>query len=222
MEFWTALLSIVIIDLVLAGDNAIVVGMAARQVPKELQRKVIFWGTAGAVVTRVLATVAVVWILKVSGLLLAGGATLVWIAYKLLAEEKQHEVKAADTMLVAIRNIIIADTVMGLDNVLAVAGAAHHHVVLVILGLAISMPIVIGGSTLVLRWMERFAWLIYVGAGVLAYTAVGMMTDERWWRPFFEENVWLKYGLMVLVIAGVLIAGHFSRSRREEVSNASF
>jgi YjbE family integral membrane protein len=222
MEFWTALLSIVIIDLVLAGDNAIVVGMAARQVPKELQRKVIFWGTAGAVVTRVLATVAVVWILKVSGLLLAGGATLVWIAYKLLAEEKQHEVKAADTMLVAIRNIIIADTVMGLDNVLAVAGAAHHHVVLVILGLAISMPIVIGGSTLVLRWMERFAWLIYVGAGVLAYTAVGMMTDERWLRPFFEENVWLKYGLMVLVIAGVLIAGHFSRSRREEVSNASF
>lgn len=125
MEFLSALLSIIIIDLVLAGDNAIVIGLAARNLPKHQQKKAVIWGTVGAVVIRALATLFVVWLLKVPGLLLIGGILLVWIAYKLLVEEKGHDVEAVGSLWEAIRTIIIADALMGLDNVLAVAGAAH-------------------------------------------------------------------------------------------------
>ncbi len=123
-EFWSALLAIVIIDLVLAGDNAIVIGMAARNLPKENQKKVIFWGTFGAIAIRSVLTLVVVWLLLIPGLRVVGGLLLVWIAYKLLVEEKSHEVKTATNLWAAIRTIIIADTAMGLDNVLAVGGAA--------------------------------------------------------------------------------------------------
>lgn len=143
MEFLTALLSIVIIDLVLAGDNAIVIGLAARNLPKHQQKKAVIWGTVGAVVIRALATLFVVWLLKVPGLLLIGGILLVWIAYKLLVEEKGHDVEAGGSLWEAIRTIIIADALMGLDNVLAVAGAAHDSFLLVILGLMISVPIMV-------------------------------------------------------------------------------
>src|SRR4051812_31102799 len=127
MEFLTALLSIIMIDLVLAGDNAIVIGLAARNLPKNLQKKVIIWGTVGAIAIRALATVIVVWLLKIPGLLVIGGVLLIWIAYKLLVEEKGHDVQAGNGFWAAIRTIIIADALMGLDNVLAVAGAAHGN-----------------------------------------------------------------------------------------------
>ncbi|TXK90456.1 YjbE family putative metal transport protein, partial [Parageobacillus sp. SY1] len=143
MEFLSALLSIIIIDLVLAGDNAIVIGLAARNLPKHQQKKAVIWGTVGAVVIRALSTLFVVWLLKVPGLLLIGGILLVWIAYKLLVEEKGHDVEAVGSLWEAIRTIIIADALMGLDNVLAVAGAAHGSFLLVILGLLISVPIMV-------------------------------------------------------------------------------
>lgn len=147
-EFWSALLAIVIIDLVLAGDNAIVIGLSARNLPKNQQKKVIFLGTFGAIGIRSLLTLIVVWLLKIPGLLLIGGILLVWIAYKLLVEEKQHDVKSAASLCSAVKTIIIADTVMGLDNVLAVAGTAHGDFLLVVLGLLISVPIVVWGSAL--------------------------------------------------------------------------
>ncbi|KLR75335.1 membrane protein, partial [Geobacillus sp. T6] len=174
-EFWTALLSIIIIDLLLAGDNAIVIGLAARNLPKHQQKKAVVWGTVGAVVIRALATIFVVWLLKIPGLLLVGGVLLVWIAYKLLVEGKGHDdVEAGGSLWEAIRTIIIADALMGLDNVLAVAGAAHGSFLLVILGLLISVPIMVWGSTLILKWIERFPIVITIGAGVLAWTAAKM------------------------------------------------
>lgn len=206
MEFLSALLSIVIIDLVLAGDNAIVIGLAARNLPKHQQKKAVIWGTVGAVVIRALATLFVVWLLKVPGLLLVGGILLVWIAYKLLVEEKGHDVEAGGSLWEAIRTIIIADALMGLDNVLAVAGAAHGSFLLVILGLLISVPIMVWGSTLILKWIERFPIIITIGAGVLAWTASKMIVDEPFLDQYFA-NPLVKYGFEILVIAGVIAAG---------------
>jgi len=158
-EFWSALGAIIVIDLVLAGDNAIVIALAARNLPKALQRRAILWGTVGAVVVRSSLTVAVLWLLEIPGLMLAGGILLAWIGYKLLAGSesgREHDVAPARSFWAAMRTIVVADAVMGLDNVLAVAGAAHGSFLLVALGLVISIPIVIWGSTLLLRFVERY------------------------------------------------------------------
>ncbi|CAH8768269.1 TerC family protein [Paenibacillus dendritiformis] len=213
-DFWSALMAIVIIDLVLAGDNAIVIGLSARNLPKEHQKKVIFWGTFGAIAIRSLLTLAVVWLLKIPGLLLLGGAMLIWIAYKLLVEEKKHDVASAASIWAAIKTIIIADTVMGLDNVLAVAGAAHGDFILVVMGLLISVPIVVWGSTLILKWVERFPIIIYIGSGVLAWTAGKMITDEPLVKGFFTENPVLKWGLIIVIIAGVLVMGRMKKQKQ--------
>jgi YjbE family integral membrane protein len=214
VEFLTALLSIVIIDLVLAGDNAIVIGLAARNLPKHQQKKAVIWGTVGAVVIRALATLFVVWLLKVPGLLLIGGILLVGIAYKLLVEEKGHDVEAGGSLWEAIRTIIIADALMGLDNVLAVAGAAHGSFLLVILGLLISVPIMVWGSTLILKWIERFPIIITIGAGVLAWTASKMIVDEPFLDQYFANPV-VKYGFEILVVAGVIAAGTLKKKKGE-------
>jgi YjbE family integral membrane protein len=206
-DYFSALLSIIVIDLVLAGDNAIVIGLAARTLPKDQQKKVILWGTAGAIIIRIIATLAVVWLLKIPGLLVIGGVLLIWIAYKLLAEEKGHDVKPSENFWGAIKTIIIADALMGLDNVLAIAGASHGDFSLVVIGLLVSVPIVVWGSTLILKWVDRFPIIITIGAGVLAYTAAKMITDEKFLKDFFEDNLLLKWGLIVLVVIGVLAFG---------------
>src|SRR3954464_9080650 len=143
-DFFAALASIIVIDLVLAGDNAIVIALAARSVPAHLRTRAIVWGTVGAVVVRSLLTMVVVWLLAIPGLLLAGGTLLVWIAYKLLRPEPEGQegsgLRAPYGFWAALRTIIVADLVMGLDNVLAVAGAAHGSYLLVILGLLVSVP----------------------------------------------------------------------------------
>jgi len=221
-DFWSALMAIVVIDLVLAGDNAIVIGLSARNLPKDQQKKVIIWGTVGAIIIRSLLTLGVVWLLKIPGLLMVGGALLIWIAYKLLTEEKDHDVKSAASLFAAIKTIIIADTVMGLDNVLAVAGAAHGDFLLVVVGLLISVPIVVWGSTLILKWVERFPVIIYVGAGVLAWTSSKMIVDEPLVKSFFADNPILKYGLMVVVVVGVLLLGLLKKQKQKQASaNAS-
>lgn len=209
-EFLSALAAIVVIDLVLAGDNAIVIALAARNVPKHLQKKAIAWGTIGAIVVRSSMTVVVVWLLKIPGLLLAGGLLLVWIAYKLLAQddgESGHEITPVDSFWGAMKTIIVADAVMGLDNVLAVAGAAQGSFLLVVLGLLISIPIVIWGSTLILKWVERFPFIIYLGAAVLAWTAAKMMLSEPLIKEWLEGNVVIAPALYALVMGGVLGGG---------------
>ncbi|MCR8635994.1 TerC family protein [Paenibacillus radicis (ex Xue et al. 2023)] len=213
-EFWSALLAIVVIDLVLAGDNAIVIGLSARNLPRDQQKKVILWGTVGAIVVRSVLTLVVVWLLKIPGLLLLGGLLLIYIAYKLLVEEKKHGVESAASLWAAIKTIIIADTVMGLDNVLAVAGAAHGDFVLVVLGLLISVPIVVWGSTLILKWVERYPIIIFIGSGVLAWTASKMIVDEPFLKGFFDVNPVLKWGLVVVIVAGVLVLGKVKQQKR--------
>ncbi|UVI28566.1 TerC family protein [Paenibacillus spongiae] len=213
LELWTALLSIVVIDLVLAGDNAIVIGMAARSIPKEDQKKVILLGMAGAVVIRVLATLGVVYLLKIPGLLIIGGLLLIWIAIKLVAEDKEQlHVTAGHNIGAAVRTIIIADAAMGLDNVLAVAGAAQGHLLLVIVGLMISVPVVVWGSTVVLRLIERFPWIIILGSAVLGWTASKMFVSEAILAPFFRNPV-LKYGFEVLIVAFVVVVGLRKKSK---------
>ena len=179
-EFFSALFAIVIIDLVLAGDNAIVIALASRSLPDHLRKKAIVWGTVGAVAVRSAMTVAVVWLLKIPGLMLIGGLMLVWIAFKLLSDQSddEHNVNSATGFWGAIKTIVIADAVMGLDNVLAVAGAANGSFLLVVLGLLISIPIVVWGSQLVLKLMDRFPVVIYIGAAVLAATSAHMITSE--------------------------------------------
>jgi YjbE family integral membrane protein len=220
MEFlsaawWSALLAIILIDLVLAGDNAIVIALAARNLPPHLQRKAVVWGTVGAIAVRTVMTIGVVWLLKVPGLMLLGGLGLVWIAYKLLADqgaETEHGPVAA-TFWGAMKTIVVADALMGVDNVLGVAGAAHGQMDLVVIGLVVSVPIVVFGSTLVLRLVERFPLVIHAGAAVLAFTAAKMIVSEPLLNEVFDDNV-LRWATYTVAVAGVLAAGHWATRRR--------
>jgi len=212
----SALLAIVLIDLVLAGDNAIVIALAARRLPPRLQTKAIIWGTVGAIVVRTLMTVGVVWLLKIPGLMLVGGLGLVWIAYKLLAPHSDgasHDAPTANTFFGAMRTIVIADALMGVDNVLGVAGAAKGSIDLVVIGLLISVPIVVWGSTLVLRLVERYAFITYLGAGVLAYTAAHMIVSEPLLDEVFDPNAVIRIATHAVLIIGVLAAGWWAARR---------
>ena len=219
--FLSALLAIVVIDLALAGDNAIVIALAARNLAASLRKRAIVWGTIGAIAVRSALTVVVVWLLKIPGLLLGGGLALVWIAYRLLVQQRDDagpEVAAAPSFARAMGTIIIADTVMGLDNVLAVAGAAHGSYLLVILGLLISVPIVIWGSTLILNWVERAPIIVYLGAAVLAATAAKMIVDEPLLAPALEQYPLLEWLAYALIVAGVLVAGALANRQRRAVA----
>jgi YjbE family integral membrane protein len=223
-QFLSALFAIVIIDLVLAGDNAIVIALAARTLPRELQRKAIVWGTVGAILVRIGMTLIVVWLLTVPGLRLVGGILLIWIAYKLLAaddHDESHEVSGLSpgaepgtSFWSAVRTIVVADAVMGLDNVLGVAGAAKGSFVLVVAGLAISVPIMVWGSTVILKWVERFPAIIYLGAAVLAWTSATMIGHEPGLQSFFDAYPWVLYGLYAGTVGGILGAGYLANARR--------
>jgi YjbE family integral membrane protein len=219
-EFLTALLAIVVIDLVLAGDNAIVIALATRSLPRHLQKQAIVWGAFGAIAVRSSMTLVVVWLLKIPGLLFIGGALLIWIAYRLLLPENGNGDNGGDNTSVgfwgAIRTIVIADMVMGLDNVLAVAGAAQGNYVLVVLGLLISVPIVVWGSTVMLRWVERYPGIVYFGAGVLAWTAAKMIIAEPYLKDAFAANGAAVALLYLALIAGVLWSGFVKNHRTLE------
>ena len=222
-SWWSALLAIVLIDLVLAGDNAIVIALAARSLPDHLKKKAIVWGTVGAILVRSAMTVGVVWLLKLPGLLLIGGLGLVWIAYQLLAEQGEGDEHgpAATTFWGAMKTIIVADALMGVDNVLGVAGAAHGAFDLVIVGLLLSVPIVVLGSSVVLRLVERFPVIIELGAAVLAFTAAKMVVGEPLLRSVFghaadgltSTQSALRWALYAVAVVGVLLAGRWSKRR---------
>jgi len=226
MEFlsapwWSALLAIILIDLVLAGDNAIVIALAARNLPKERQKQAIVWGTVGAIVVRTLMTLIVVWLLKIPGLMALGGLGLLWIAFQLLNEqggEEDAHGPGACTFWGAMKTIVIADALMGIDNVLGVAGAAHGAMDLVVIGLLISVPIVVFGSTMVLKLVERFPVIIQLGAAVLAATAASMIAGEPLLASVFGPREApvpaLRWALAALCIAGVLGAAWLARRRR--------
>ncbi len=219
MEFlsaawWSALAAIILIDLVLAGDNAIVIALAARNLPRHLQKKAIAWGTVGAVLVRSAMTLGVVWLLTIPGLMLAGGLGLLWIAYRLLAARGGDDAHApvACTFWGAMKTIVVADALMGIDNVLGVAGAAHGSFDLVIVGLAVSVPIVVFGSTLVLKLMERFPFILQAGAAVLAFTAARMIVGEPLLEDVFDHSLvrWFTYAAAIALVLG---AARLARGR---------
>ncbi len=186
MEFLTpeilfALITIIIADLLLAGDNALVIGMACRGLPARQKRRAMLWGVGGAVVLRIIFTALVTWLLSIPLLQAIGGALLAWIAVKLLTQKEEININAADdttSFYSAVKTIILADAVMSLDNVLAVAGAAHGSIPLVVFGLLLSVPIVIFGSQMVSLLVERYPVLLFGGAGVLAWTAGKMLMED--------------------------------------------
>jgi YjbE family integral membrane protein len=207
-DFLISLIQIIAIDILLGGDNAIVIALASRSLPEAQRNKAIFIGTGLAIVVRVILTILAVYLLKVPYLYLIGGILLVIIAYKLILEEDEDlNVKAGKTLSSAVKTIVFADIAMGLDNVLAVAGAAHGNIVLVIIGLLVSVPIIIWGSKIILHFMERFPILVYLGAGILAFTAAGMITEERMIHKVFAENPILEYGVYIFLILGVIFSG---------------
>lgn len=229
MEFlstawWSALLAIILIDLVLAGDNAIVIALAARNLPPHLKNKAILWGTVGAIAVRSVMTLGVVWLLKVPGLMLVGGLGLLWVAYKLLAEDGGGEEHgpAATTFWGAMKTIIVADALMGVDNVLGVAGAAHGSMDLVVIGLLVSVPIVVFGSKVVLQLVDRFPLIIQAGAAVLAFTAAKMIIGEPLLDFVFDPpqaiHAAARWSTYAVCVAGVLAAGWFaSRAARRSI-----
>jgi YjbE family integral membrane protein len=213
--WWSALLAIILIDLVLAGDNAIVIALAARQLPPQLQKRAILWGTVGAIGVRTLMTLGVVWLLKVPGLMLVGGLGLIWIAYKLLGDagDSTHDGPVAETFWGAMKTIVVADALMGVDNVLGVAGAAHGSLELVVLGLLISVPIVVFGSAVVLKLVQRFPVIIQLGSAVLAFTAAKMIVNEPLLDDVFDESALARMSTYIAVVAGVLLLGWFTNRK---------
>lgn len=202
MEVFWGLAAIIFIDLVLAGDNALVIGMAARNLPAEHQKKVIVWGTIGAIAIRAISTVLVVWLLKIPALMIIGGILLLWIAYKLIIDEKSHDIDAPTNFGAAVRTIIIADGIMGIDNVIAVAGVANGNMLLIGIGILITIPIIIWGSTAFIRLVERFPILIYLGGAILAWTAGSMITGDPLISskyPLSQEMKWLVNVLVTII-----------------------
>jgi YjbE family integral membrane protein len=224
IPWWSALLAIVLIDLVLAGDNAIVIALAARNLPSHLQKKAIIWGTVGAIGVRSLMTFAVVWLLQIPGLMLVGGLGLLWIAYKLIGADDQggHDDVGAVTFWGAMKTIVVADALMGIDNVLGVAGAASGSFELVALGLMISIPIVVFGSQLVLKLVARWPIIIPLGGAVLAFTAAQMVVNETLLKEFFDGTVWheeVAHWSIHIVFMAVILAMSWLRNKRQQAAS---
>lgn len=208
--FWVALLKIIGLNIVLSGDNAVVIALAARSLPPHQQKKAIFWGSGAAIAMRIALTVFAVKLLELPWLKIVGALLLLWIGIKLLIPEDQDDdsVKSHDHLGAAIKTILIADLVMSVDNVLAVAGAAGDDVLLVVLGLAISIPLIIFASTLLMKLMERFPIIITIGAALLGFVAGEMLVTDPIDKAWIAQNMaWLKYVMPVFCAAFVVGVG---------------
>jgi YjbE family integral membrane protein len=222
---WGALGAIIVTNILLSGDNAVVIAMAARSLPPVQQRRAVFWGSAAAIVLRIVLTVAAVQLLQLPYLKLIGGALLLWIGVQLLVEsEDEGEVHAHVTMGAAVRTILVADLVMSLDNVIAVASAADrapepYRLTLVIIGLAMSIPLIIVGSTLLMKVMDRFPLIITLGAALLGYLAGQMFVtdpaDAAWFHAHLPQAELIVGGLCALL---VVVVGKWLHRRGAEAA----
>ncbi|WP_027017013.1 TerC family protein [Comamonas composti] len=203
-DFWIGLVKIIWINIILSGDNAVVIALAARSLPAQQQKKAIMFGSGAAVVLRIILTVVAAKLLELSFLQIIGGCLLLWIGLQLLSggEEEEGESKGQSGMLTAIRTILIADLVMSLDNVIAVAATAQGNMVLLILGLAISIPLVIFGSTLMVKLMERFPVIVVLGAALIGWVGGETIVNDRLLHDFTAASPWLHY---VAAAAGALL-----------------
>ena len=221
-EFWYNLGQIIMVNIVLSGDNAVVIALAARSLPEGQRQKAVVWGSVAAIVMRVVLTIVAVEMLRLPYLKLVGSILLIWIAIKLLEPEDEEGdgIASKNNLTAAIRTILVADLVMSLDNVLAVAAAADGDDLLLILGLGISIPLVIFGSTVILRMMDRFPIIITIGAAVLGYVAGEMLVSEPALKMFpglneppLETYIPLACALLV-VVAGKLLAMFTARKEK--------
>ncbi len=226
-QFWFAVGQIIMIDILLGGDNAVVIALACRQLPPELRTKGILWGTAGAIILRVVLIAFALTLLQIPFIKLVGAALLIWIGVKLLApqdEEGHSQVQGSDKLWAAVKTVIVADLVMSIDNVIAIAGAAtsaggQHQLPLVVFGLLVSIPIIIWGSQLVLKLMDRFPWIVVIGGMLLGWIAGSMAhTDPAIVHLVPRTAVWhyaMGFGGAVLVW---LLGQWFSRQQTTPAS----
>jgi len=226
-HFWAGLMVIIWVNIILSGDNAVVIALAALSLPKHQQGKAIFWGAGAAVVLRIVLTIVAVEMLKLSYLKIIGGLLLFWIAVKLLMpEDGDADVESSDNLFQAIKIILIADLVMSLDNVVAVAAAAKGSILLLVLGLAISIPLVIFGATILMKLMERYPIIVVIGAALIGAVAGELLVSDpvvvNWVSanmPWLEIHVPLIGGVSWAQVAGavvVVIAGKWLAARAEK------
>ena len=234
LPFWIALGQIIMIDILLGGDNAVVIALACRKLPPKQRTKGIIWGTAGAIVLRVILIFFAMTLLALPWLKFVGAILLVWIGVKLLApdEEGHGEMATSDKLLAAIKTIIVADLVMSVDNVIAIAGAAQnageHQMLLVVLGLLISIPIIVWGSQLVIKLMARFPIIITAGGMLLGWIAGGMLVSDpvmanpdKWqWMLKLPQDDVVKYGASVAGALLVLVVRKYVASRQAKTAPA--
>ena len=232
MEFlamidWSVVIQIIIIDLLLGGDNAVVIALACRNLHPNQRKKGIIWGTAGAIILRVILVAFAVTLLQIPFLKLVGGALLLWIGYKLMVQhdEEEHNLDAPDKLFAAIKTIIVADIVMSLDNVLAIAGAAgqvddaSHQIGYVVFGLIVSVPIIIAGSKVVLFLIDRFPLIVTAGAGLLGWIAGGMMVTDPAIVKQFGEGI-TAYSTIAGIAGAVAVMAYGELMKRRAKSKS--
>jgi YjbE family integral membrane protein len=214
-DFWIGLIKIVWINIILSGDNAVVIALAARSLPAEQQKKAVMLGSGAAVVLRILLTVVAAKLLEMSFLQVIGGLLLFWIGIQLLSDDDGEEghSKSTGNLMAAVRTILIADLVMSLDNVIAVAAAAKGSMLLLILGLAISIPLVIFGSTLMIRLMERFPVIVVFGAALIGWVGGETIVGDTALKEFMAANAWMHYVAPPLGAALVVALGKLMQRR---------
>jgi YjbE family integral membrane protein len=216
-QFWLAALEIIVINILLSGDNAVVIALACRNLPAQQRKWGVFWGAVGAIVLRIILTFFAVSLLQLSYLKIIGGLLLLWIGIKLIAEEDSeegHDVQASDKMFSAIRTVVIADLVMSIDNVLGVAAAAKGSLLLLIFGLVVSVPLVIGGAQIIMRLIERFPVLIVAGGGLLGFVAGEIAIEDSAIVDWVHMHAaWLNWVAPVAGIALVIGPAKWLRAR---------
>jgi len=214
-ETLIALISIIGIDLVLAGDNAVVIGMASRNLPDKQRKKAILYGTLAAVVIRVLLTFIAVQLLEIPLLMAIGGLLLIYVAVKLIAgDEHAEDMESPNSLLSAIKTIVVADLIMGLDNIIAIAGASHGNFILILIGLAISIPIIVFASQIISNLMNKYPILVYIGAAIIAYTAAVMLLGD----PYVHAFIPVEYHFLLKLIIPVLVLA-FGRWKNQKNKN---
>jgi YjbE family integral membrane protein len=208
-EFWVGLLKIIWINILLSGDNAVVIALAARGLPPEQQRKAILFGSGAAVVLRIGLTIVAAWLMALQGLQVIGGLLLLWIGAQLLAneEESDSDGKEHANLMSAVRTILIADVVMSLDNVIGVAAAAKGDQALLIIGLAISIPLVVFGSSMMIKLMERYPSIITLGAALIGWVGGETIASDVLLKEFVADNTWFHYACSAAGTAIVILWG---------------
>jgi YjbE family integral membrane protein len=224
-ELVARFLGILAIDLILSGDNAVVIALAVRQLKGDTRRKAIILGATGAVLLRLFFAAIVTFLLQIPLLQAVGGALLLWVAWKLVhdspGEEEDDEVQAGGNLWEAIRIIIIADVVMSLDNVVALVGVSGGNLALLVFGLALTIPLIIWGSTFLSALLDRWRWLVYVGAGILVYVAVEMLFEDSVVHGFIGDSLQSFETVIALAGTAVFVALAWLWSRRGTKSAAS-